>query len=328
MASRFDPRRRVSTVFQWEKGFTLVELLVVVAIVGILISLLLPAVQAAREAGRMMQCGNNLKQIGLALHSYHEANDILPYGASYGDLPNGAGTSGKWGTWAALILPYLDQMNVYNAFDLAKPIWDPVNVPAVQTVISVYICPSDGVAGKALLGGQIQTGVNNPGPSMGLWYPGSMGPTCDNGCVFCPGDAEWCCAHTASFGILGTCAYGGPGVGIFDRGAHPIGFSDVTDGLSNTLMVGETIPSQCTFNGAYNQNFPVAGTTIPLNTDQLTEQGVNNLWYIGCGFKSRHAGGANFVLCDGSVHFLSASIDYQLYNNLGSRNGNEAVAVP
>ena len=183
-----DRTRRVGR----RRGFTLVELLVVITIIGILVGMLLPAVQAAREGGRRMQCTNNLKQIGLALHLYHEAKGILPYGANFDD----AGTAG---TWAALILPYIDQLNVYKALDLRKAIWDPANVPAVQTVIPVYICPSDGVASKALLGGRIQTGECNPGPSMGLWYPGSMGPTCDGydnsvSCVFCPGRAEWCCA--------------------------------------------------------------------------------------------------------------------------------------
>ena len=135
--------------------------------------------------------------------------------------------------------------------------------------------------------------------------------------------------HTTDFGMGGGCGYPlNPGVGIFDRGPHAVAFSDVTDGLSNTLMVGETIPSQCTYNGVYNHNFPVAGTTIPLNTDMSTQNNVDDLWYTGCGFKSRHAGGCNFVVCDGSVHFLNTSIDYQLFNNLGTRNGHEAVTVP
>ena len=181
------------------------------------------------------------------------------------------------------------------------------------------------------MGGRIQAGNGNPGKSMGLWYPGSMGPTRDgtapgNSCVFCPQSPPcYCCAATADYGQ----GEPGPiGVGIFDRGPHPTNFASVTDGLSNTLMLGETIPSQCTFNGAYNNNFPIAGTTIPVNTFQTTVEDVNTLWWTGCGFKSRHPGACNFALCDGSVRTFSDSIDYQLYNGLGTCAGGEAVQVP
>ncbi len=152
-------------------AFTLVELLVVITIIGILIGLLLPAVQSAREAARRTQCTNHLKQIALAMHNYHAAVKTLPYGADF--------QYRRGGTWAAFILPYLEQQNVFDKFDFTKPIWDSVNVPAVQTVIPTYICPSDGRPDRALMGGRIQVGYINPGKSMGLWYPTSMGPTRD-----------------------------------------------------------------------------------------------------------------------------------------------------
>ena len=116
-------------------AFTLVELLVVITIIGILIALLLPAVQAAREAGRRASCTNKLKQIGLALQMYHELQGCLPYGCNF---PRSDG-----GTWAAFILPHLEQENVYNAFDFKKKLWHADNKVAVETVISTYICPSD-----------------------------------------------------------------------------------------------------------------------------------------------------------------------------------------
>ncbi|MFW5693503.1 MAG: DUF1559 domain-containing protein, partial [Thermoguttaceae bacterium] len=153
------------------QAFTLVELLVVIAIIGILIALLLPAVQSAREAARRMQCSNNLKQIGLALHNYHTAHKTLPYGANFGQ--------GTGATWAAMILPYLEQQNVYDAFDFTLPVWHEQNEQAVQSVIPAYICPSDPASSEPLQGGRIQTGSRNPGKSMGLWYPTSMGPTRD-----------------------------------------------------------------------------------------------------------------------------------------------------
>jgi len=307
-------------------GFTLVELLVVIAIIGILIALLLPAVQAAREAARRASCVNNLKQISLALHLYEQSNACLPYGAAFSDK--------RGGTWAAFILPHIEQKNVFDKFDFTRRIWDSVNVPAVQTVIPTYICPSDSGPEGALMGGRIQVGQCNPGKSMGLWYPTSMGPTRDGtrpsvGCVYCPepwSDDSYCCAMTADYGCCGN--NGKAGVGIMDRDAHIVRFKQIRDGLSNTLMVGETIPEQCTFNGAYNHNFPIAGTTIPLNTFEETVEGVNNLWYTGCGFKSRHPGGANFALADATVHFVSENIDYKLYNELGTRDRGEVAALP
>jgi len=305
------------------KAFTLVELLVVITIIGILIALLLPAVQAAREAARRGQCLNHLKQIALALHGYHASLNTLPYGADF--------QYRRGGTWAAFILPYLEQKNVYDLFDFRKPIWDAANVAAVQTMIPTYICPSDARPDGALMGGRIQSGTINPAKSMGLWYPGSMGPTRDGtspavSCVFCPvPPPSYCCAATADYGC---CSSAVPGVGLFDRAVHPITFAEVRDGLANTLMLGETIPSHCTFNGAYNHNFPIAGTTIPLNTMQETDEGKDSKWWLGCGFKSRHPGGANFAIGDGSVRFFSEAIDYRLYNELGTRSGMEAVSVP
>lgn len=307
-------------------GFTLVELLVVIAIIGILVALLLPAIQSAREAARRMQCTNNLKQVGLALQSYHGANKTLPHGANY----NGAGVGG---TWAALILPYIEEQNVYDLFDFDKKIWDPVNRVAVRTIIPGYICPSDDVE-TPLLGGRLQVGRNNPGKSMGLWYPTSMGPTRDgvnsnDSCVFCPENVgSYCCADTSNFGCCQRIVKNQPGLivpgaGVMDRSSVNVEFREISDGLSNTFLAGETLPEQCIFNGAYNHNNPINGTTIPLNT--FVEKKQFDVWYRACGFKSRHHDGASFVMCDGSVHFLSESIDYRVYNEMGSRAGGEIM---
>jgi len=296
----------------------------VIAIIGILIGLLLPAVQAVRAAARRMQCSNNLKQIGLGLHNYHGSTNVFPYGANF---PYATG-----GTWAAFILPYVEQQAVYDKFDFGRRMADPVNLPATRAVISTYICPADGDSGDALLGGRVQTSSQNPAGSMGLWYPVSMGPTRDGtspsvSCTFCPaGVGSYCCADTADYGCCGN--NGKSGAGLFDRAAHCVSIEEIRDGTTNTIMVGETIPKHCTFNGAYNHNFPLAGTTIPLNTMETSPDGVNSYWWTACGFKSRHAGGANFCMGDGSVRFFSESIDYRLYNELGSRAGGETASVP
>ena len=318
-------------------GFTLVELLVVIAIIGVLVALLLPAVQAAREAARRSQCSNNLKQIGLALHNFHAAKRTLPSGANYWNAatnkPNATGT------WAMYILPYLESQSVYDLFDFEVAIWHTNNQPAVRYVIQQYACPSDAVE-TLLLGGRVQNtpaDKMNPGESMGLWYPGSMGPTKDGRaantfCVFCPDSPtkpNYCCTtNLPSFGCHTSETCSG-GAGVFDRGYRPVTFKQITDGLSHTWMAGETLPTHCPMNGAYNNNFPTAGTTIPLNTmeEGLPTSGNEN-WYRACGFKSRHAGGAQFVLADGSVTFIGETIDYRLFNELGSRAGGEIVVTP
>jgi prepilin-type N-terminal cleavage/methylation domain-containing protein len=314
------------------RGMTLVELLVVIAILALLMALLLPAVQSARESARRVQCGNNLRQIGMALLQYHESNGAFPHGANFSSRTGVPHSQG--GTWAALILPGLEQGAVFDRFDLKRHVADPVNEAAVTAVIPTFVCPSDSDAGTPIRSNTIHTGTSgrNPLRGMGLWYPGSMGPTADGcgagvRCVFCPaGYDSYCCAATGDYGS--SCNSAKMGAGIFDREMRPVQAAQIRDGLSNTLLVGETLPSQCFFNGAYNHNFPINGTTIPLNTFVEGASGVNNFWYNACGFKSRHAAGATFVLCDGSVHFLGDTIDYRLYNALGSRAGGETAAVP
>lgn len=168
---------------------------------------------------------------------------------------------------------------------------------------------------------------------MGLWYTGSMGPTRPDSCPFCadqtPSPENWCCQGWN----LGTGAGGGyargSSVGMFGRYRRPVvRFEHVTDGLSNTFMVGETLPRQCSFFSAFSVNFNISPTNIPLNTLLSNEENPLSNWARVCGFKSRHPGGANFVMGDGSVHFISETIDFRLYNELGTRAGGEVASVP
>ncbi len=317
-------------------GFTLVELLVVIAIIGILIALLLPAVQAAREAARRMQCSNNLKQIGLALHNYHNAMRALPFGCANWDgvvVDPVTGRRSYGGTWAAMILPYIEQQALYNQFDFRIHMKDQ-KPEALTAVVATFICPSDPASSNPIFtlpASSCQAGTSNPTASLGLWYPGSIGPTFMDYGPFCPlAKRPWTCTDPDSYCSQG-CNFGSSGppgnsVGMFGRWARSFRFEDCTDGLSNTFMNGETLPKHCCWMRAYNSNFPVTGTSIPLNTKEAKEDGSE--WYRTCGFKSQHPGGANFLMADGSVHFVSEAIDYKLYNELGTRAGGEPVRLP
>jgi prepilin-type processing-associated H-X9-DG protein len=170
----------------------------------------------------------------------------------------------------------------------------------------------------------------NPDPSLKLWYPVCMGPTHDDGCVYCPerkvssGSPDSYCCQGWNFG-----SYSPEDnfTGMFGRYPSGVSFGDVTDGLSHTIAAGETLPEQCVYNGAYASNFPIAGTTIPINTFEECNA-AGGRYYEACGYKSLHPGGANFLMGDGSVHFLAEFIDYRLYNNLGTRDGGEVVKLP
>jgi len=305
-------------------GFTLIELLVVISIIGILVALLLPAVQSARAAALRIQCANNVKNIALALHGYHTAQSRLPFGCAYTEVG---------GTWVAMVLPYVEQQSHHNQFDFRQRMNHAVNRTAVTTPVRLFVCPADPAGSKPIIKDRCQTCPDCPPEQMGLWYPASMGPTSPDVCAFCAaGQGSYCCqGHN----------YGSDSsfVGMFGRKAKSVRFAEVKDGLSNTILIGESLPKECFHNQAFGSNFPLAGTTIPLGLralpselpqpgmDQATLHSINPHWKA-CGFKSEHAGGAMFALADGSVRFFANAIDYKLYNELGTRSGNEVVSLP
>lgn len=311
------------------RGMTLVELLAVIAIIGLLMALLLPAVQAARESARRMQCGNNLKQVALAYHGVHASENALPALCGY--------TVNQLVPPASLaILPHLDQLPLFSQFDQKKTVRDPVNLPVVTTPVASVICPSDPQATAPILANRWQSGAGNPNPAtcLGLWYAPSLGPLHDRfpggpGCVYCPtGNNSACCQGDWSG------SGGSPFPGMFVRRPTRVTFASARDGLSNTILLGETLPGHSVANGAYLQNIPGSPTHIPLNT-MMSDAGIDSAgvtglanWQHTMGFKSVHPGGAHVAMADGSVHFLSESIDYALFNALGTKAGREAVTLP
>ncbi len=296
------------------KAFTLVELLVVITIIGILIALLLPAVQAAREAARRMSCTNNLKQIGLALHIYHDAHKTLPPGWLAFDpgtgQPHWFGQPG-W-AWSAMILPYLEQTSVYkNLIHFDLPITDPANAQAKVLPLAVFRCPSDTGDNTFVLQG------GGPYVGSGTFTPVELAPGNYIG-VFGTKDFHYVCPE-------GVADYNGcVGTGSFylNRGVR---FRDITDGLSQTLIVGERssklAPSTWVgvVTGGQHGVARVAGVaTYPPNSEDEPVQYFHN-------FSSRHPSGTNFLSADGSVRMITETIDKAAYHALCTRDGGDIV---
>ena len=304
------------------RGFTLIELLVVIAIIAILIALLVPAVQKVREAAARSQCQNNLKQIALAIHAFEGTYKRFPFGSGVCCTPTGP-------NWAVDIFPYVDQTPLFDSLNLtiATGLQNAVNAPIVRRPVKLFICPSDPESSNPIM---TRFAAHNASPAHALWYPACMGPTHMDACPFCPSGTPAATNFCCQGWNFGTQAGGGfPAgtfAGIFGRtDVTTIKVASVTDGLSTTFLVGETLPKGCTFMGLYSQNFPLSGTSIPLNH---MEDAVDVNWFRTCGYKSQHAGGANFAMGDGSVHFVATSIDYRLYNALGTRAGDEPAQLP
>lgn len=296
-------------------AFTLIELLVVIAIIAILIALLVPAVQKVREAAARTQCLNNLKQIALALHGYHDTYKVLPAGG----LTVGATTEAGL-PFQVLILPYIDQGNIAVLFDPAKGYRQSPNIDLAIFRVPVYTCPSSNSpksinaadkSGSSPLGGT----YNLPDFAWTVHYYGNPGPK--NGTIYLGENFSAADGGAATQGML-----------FKDS---KVKLTQVTDGTSNTIMVGET---------SFNANLPgyrmwirgcnnsptcasIHNVTFPLNSNPFT----GSARFMDISFGSEHAGSTNFAMGDGTVRSISNSVDFNNYQRLATRDGNESVNI-
>jgi prepilin-type N-terminal cleavage/methylation domain-containing protein len=297
------------------RGFTLVELLVVIAIIGVLMALLLPAVQAAREAARGSQCKNHLKQIGLAVHQYHDLMGRLPSGW-LANQPEGVP---GWG-WSSAVLPYLEQKNLDDTLIRRHlPIAHAANQLGRETVVPVYLCPSDPQPKIfTLFGGGHGDDDEHSGEGEGeVEHGGSI----DSGTeLFRIARAN----YVGVFGVseIEDAPAAGEGVFFF---LSRVRFAQVTDGLSNTFLVGER--------GTRQGNSLWAGVVAGANEAMVRIVGIadhapNDPHHHFDDFASFHPGVVHFLFGDGSVQRINNQIDLDVYRALCTRDGGEAKNAP
>jgi prepilin-type N-terminal cleavage/methylation domain-containing protein len=287
------------------KGFTLIELLVVIAIIGVLIGLLLPAVQKVREAANRIKCQNNLKQIGLALHNFHDRMGSLPPGYSdKSPWPRDDAGPG-WG-WAAFLLDDLEQGNVQRTINFSLNLGDPSAVAPRTAFLPVFWCPSDRKVGTFT--------VTDGGSNSWTVAQGSY--------VACNGNDGVDDMTTP------------PHTGAFVRGAR-YQIADISDGLSNTFFVGE----RCTTMALSTWAGAVTGAQVPSVRDPGSFSGASALVLGHCGphlpndnivtdadaMSSAHTQGVQFLFGDGSVRQINNSISMTVYDALATRAGGEVV---
>jgi len=306
------------------RAFTLVELLVVIAIIGILVALLLPAIQAAREAARRTECNNNLKQLGLAMQNYHDIHKRFPIGSRHLD-PASPPPTNLWsaglhrkGTPLVKLLPFIELNGIYEPLDQDRDVEAQIDAMSPRPEVGAYRCPSDPYE-------RSNVPQSNYGMSMGAQRMSSRA------CAQYQGHLQGPTSH-------GSTIAGANISGIFSRFSWSAKMSDVLDGTSTTILVGEILPKCGDHHrgGWRNSNALWTSTTAPINYPTCpgeppghggTPYDCNSdaNWTTSQGFKSKHPGGALFVLCDGSVHFLPDSIDYTTYQRLGCRRDREPV---
>lgn len=275
------------------RAFTLVELLVVIAVIGVLMALLLPAIQAAREAARANTCRNNLRQIGIGLHSHHDSHGSLPAGwisaGSDGDDPPG------WG-WIPNLLHHMEEKNVAEKLlRMDLPITDPANLAVIKTVLPIFRCPSDRDPDTFMLGAE------GGGPAIAEL-----------------GKAN----YVGMFGTKEIEDDPNDGDGVFYRNSR-VRFKEITDGLSKTIMVGErySLHGGSTWSGVIDDGEEAMVRVVGV-ADHVPNQPTGHLDDFG----SYHSGGAYFLLGDGSVDMISESIAIEVYQGMSTRRGAEVFS--
>ena len=293
------------------RAFTLIELLVVMAIIGLLVALLLPAVQAAREAARRVLCKSNLKQIGLALHNYHDVHLMFPinYGTgAYNESDRGA-------SWLVRVLPFVEQSALYSTLKFGVALTDPANDAAAKTVVTAFLCPTD-AHGNGVMpnrrGSTVPRAITNYKACLGgNWEWGPFSPRTSisgrnanetNGLELCNG---FLCR-------------GG------DRPPFTTTMADIQDGTSTTFAVGEAVPEWTWHTWWYFFNASTATCAVPLNHWRKTESSLAD-WFENYSFASRHTGGGHFLLVDGSVRFVSENVAETVYRHAATIQSSDVV---
>jgi prepilin-type N-terminal cleavage/methylation domain-containing protein/prepilin-type processing-associated H-X9-DG protein len=308
------------------RGFTIIELLVVIAVIGVLVGLLLPAVQAAREAARRMQCTSNLKQIGLALQSYHEAVGTLPPGRK------GWG----WGTWQLFALPYMEQQPLYNAYNqLGDSLNDvtldslllymgPVNETVTTTRLMVFTCPTA-----------------SPNAPLEDVTSHNYGCNYGNTDIYADPDLNGVVFAGAPFGDIGADPTN------LTSGTRTVGFAQILDRTSNTMLVAELVQGQGADLRGFTWYGPTSGYTAYLGPnsllpDTLTEPGQcvypfstnppcvwstpQNELPVVMTSRSLHPGGVYVLMADGSAHFVKNQVSLQVWRALSTTQGAEIIS--
>jgi len=297
------------------RGFTLVELLVVIAIIGVLVALLLPAVQAARESARRLQCLNKLRQIGVAMHNFHSARNRFPIGVVTSEEQCPPSGNIERIPWTVTLLPYMEQQALYDQFELNG------HFPArfSRRGGTIYKCPSNARSTEATVhtdyvgsagGGAGSDSVSIPGlintPPQCFATGSQLRPFYDNGVLFMNSKSK-------------------------------ISVSDITDGSAKTYMLGETFLMRIPEDPLVGDNYPswaagldsasgpawpsyqtMVAAVLPINTSNR-EQWTNSAWFMTI-FSSMHPGGCHMLMADGSGHFIGDSIDLNIHRSLGARD--------